>query len=145
MDVRIVDIPFHLQIHGFSGMAMNKNYAETAFTLSGKLWQTVRTWGLKTKGMNVWVYEPGENVFAGVELEEPVGKYIGLEEKTIQLANYAYYKHIGSYKMIKVVGNEMRSVLKRKGIRTILPYIEIYGHWSEDETRLETELLMAVC
>ena len=34
--------------------------------------------------------------------------------------------------------------LKSKGYETTLPYIEIYGHWTNDETKLETELLMSL-
>ncbi len=37
----------------------------------------------------------------------------------------------------------MRDKLKRKGLEPILPYIEIYGHWTNDESKLETELLSA--
>lgn len=36
----------------------------------------------------------------------------------------------------------MADELKNKGYETVLPYIEIYGHWTNDETKLETELLM---
>jgi hypothetical protein len=36
----------------------------------------------------------------------------------------------------------MRDELKNKGFEIRLPYIEIYGHWINDETKLETELLM---
>ena len=34
--------------------------------------------------------------------------------------------------------------LKKKGFETDLPYIEIYGHWTNNETELETELLMSL-
>jgi hypothetical protein len=36
----------------------------------------------------------------------------------------------------------MSSEIKRKGYQTSLPYIEIYGHWTPDELKLETELFM---
>jgi hypothetical protein len=38
----------------------------------------------------------------------------------------------------------MRDELKGKGLETILPYIEIYGHHSNDESKQETELLMCL-
>ena len=38
----------------------------------------------------------------------------------------------------------MISELKSKGLETELPYIEIYGHWTSDETKFETELLMTL-
>lgn len=38
----------------------------------------------------------------------------------------------------------MRYELNQKGFETILPYIEIYGHWDSDESKLETELIMCL-
>jgi hypothetical protein len=32
--------------------------------------------------------------------------------------------------------------LEQQGYETTLPYIEIYRHWTADESKLETELLM---
>ena len=34
----------------------------------------------------------------------------------------------------------MRREIENQGLETILPYIEVYGHWNNDETKLETEL-----
>lgn len=47
-------------------------------------------------------------------------------------------------KLIKQAGEAMRDELKERGLEVISPYIEIYGHWTADETRLETELLMGL-
>jgi hypothetical protein len=38
----------------------------------------------------------------------------------------------------------MTEELKLQGLETRLPYVEIYGHWGPDESRLETELLMSI-
>ena len=38
----------------------------------------------------------------------------------------------------------MRRELENRGLETILPYIEVYGHWNNDETKLETELYMCL-
>jgi hypothetical protein len=38
----------------------------------------------------------------------------------------------------------MRNELKNQGHEIIFPYIEIYGHWTDDETKLETELLICL-
>ena len=63
---------------------------------------------------------------------------------TIHLVKYAYYKHVGSYKLLKQVGLDMINEIKAKGFETFHPYIEIYGHRSDDEAKLETELLMCL-
>jgi predicted transcriptional regulator YdeE len=109
-----------------------------------KLWQIVKIKGLKHKGINIWVYEPRDKIFAGVELYDPADKGTGMEYKEVALTKYAYYKHIGPYNFIKQAGQKMRDELKNKGLETAFPYVEIYGHWSEDETKLETELLMSL-
>jgi effector-binding domain-containing protein len=144
MDIEIVTKDFDMEIFGFSGRAVNKDYAGTAFQLSGKMWESVKSNGLKNAGMNIWVYEAADMVFAGVQLNETPTNNIGLEHKKIHLNKYAYYKHIGPYKNIKQAGLEMREEIKRRGFIIILPYIEIYGHWKADETKSETELLMSL-
>ena len=144
MNVEIINEPFNLTIHGFSGIAVNKDYVGTAFKLMDKMWQIVKSKSLKNKGMNVWVYEPGEKVFAGVELDHVHNHDTELEQKNIYLEKYAYYKHIGPYNLIKQTGQNMADELEKRGLQTSLPYIEIYGHWVNDETKLETELLMCL-
>jgi len=108
------------------------------------MWKTVKSNNLKNKGLNIWVYEQDEKVFAGVELNDIPDQDTGLEQKTITLSKYAYHKHIGPYNLIKQAGQNMTDELKSKGYEIILPYIEIYGHWTNDETKLETELLMCL-
>ena len=144
MKVEIINKALKLDISGFSGVATDKNYAATAFALMDKIWPVVKSKGLKHKGLNIWIYEPNEKVFAGVELEDSSIKDTGLEQKIIVLTKYAYYKHIGPYGQLKQAGNNMQNELRKIGLKPGLPYIEIYGHWTNDETKLETELLMAV-
>jgi effector-binding domain-containing protein len=144
MNVEIIEKPFSLTLYGFSGTAINKNYAATAFKLSDRMWQTVKSNNLKNKGLNIWVYEKNENVFAGVELIEVVNQDTGMEQKTITLLKYAYYKYIGPYNSIKQAGQYLNEEVKKQGFETCLPYIEIYGHWTKDETKLETELIFSL-
>jgi len=142
MDLEIINEPLRLDIYGFSGIAVNKDYAGTAFRLMDRMWQTVKSNNFKNKGLNIWVYEQDHRVFAGVELLDIPNHETGLEQKSVTLLKYARYKHIGSYNLIKQAGQNMTDELKSMGHETILPYIEIYGHWTNDDTKLETELLM---
>ena len=144
MNLEIINKDLRLEIYGFSGIAMNRDYAGTAFKLMDKMWQTVKSNNLKNKGLNIWVYEENEKVFAGVELDDIPKNNTGLEQKSITLKKYAYYKHIGSYNLIKQAVLNMRNELKDRGFEIDSPYIEIYGHWTNDETKLETELLMCL-
>ena len=144
MKVEIIDKPLFLLLHGFSGIAKNKDYAGTAFKLMDRMWQIVKTNELNNKGLNIWVYGENESVFAGVELNEIPNKETGLEQKSITLSKYTYYKHIGPYHQIGQAVQTMTSDLKNRGFETRLPYIEIYGHWGKDETKLETELIFSL-
>src|SRR3978361_515829 len=99
MNVEIITSPFNIDIFGLSGLALNKDYAGTAFKLSGKTWEIIKLNGLKNKGINVWLYEDDDRVFTGVELEGKSSDTAGLEHKSIALSKYAYYKHIGPYKL----------------------------------------------
>jgi effector-binding domain-containing protein len=109
-----------------------------------KMWQAVKSNNLKNKGLNILVYEQDQSVFAGVELNDVPNQDTALEQKGITLLKYAYYNHIGPYHLIKQAGQNMTDELKRQGYETILPYIEIYGHWTSDETKLEAGLLMSL-
>src|SRR4051794_29310643 len=114
MDLEIINQPLQLSIHGFSGVALNKDYAGTAFKLSGRMWEIVKSGNIKNKGINIWVYEPGEVVFTGLELDGISQQETGLEQKNISLAKYAYYKHIGPYNQIRQAGLNMQNELRNK-------------------------------
>jgi hypothetical protein len=144
MNVEIISNKLDINIYGFSGIALDKNYAGTAFKLMDRMWKVVKSNDLKNKGLNIWVYEREESVFAGVELNNIPNNDTGLERKSISLKKYAYYKHVGPYNLIKQAGQNMRTELRNSGFIVSFPYIEIYGHWTNDETKLETELLMSL-
>jgi hypothetical protein len=144
MDVEIITTPMRLHLHGFGGIAANNDYAVTAFKLSGRMWEIVKSKGIKNEGKNIWVYGPGHSVFAGVRLLEPAGTDHGLEIHSLTLEKHAYFRHTGAYDQIGRTGREMRAELEKKGCEVILPYIEIYGHWNSDVSKLETGLLMCL-
>jgi effector-binding domain-containing protein len=144
MEIEIFNTEVRLDVFGFSGTAINKNYAGMAFKLMDSVWQTLKGSGLKSKGQNIWVYEANDKVFAGVELDGSITPDTGLEVMHLSLPKYGYYKHIGPYNLIGEASSNMRNELKERGFELVLPYIEIYGHWTNDETKLETELIMAL-
>jgi effector-binding domain-containing protein len=144
MDIQIINIPLNLTIYGFSGTAFNKDYVGKAFQLMDRMWDIVKRENLQNNGKNIWVYEPDHMVFAGVELVDIPDESTNLEQKKIELPGYAYYKHIGPYNLIKEAGAKMIEQLKQQGLETVLPHIEIYGHWIPDESKLETELVMSL-
>src|SRR5260221_3386468 len=104
MNLEIINKNLRFDIYVFSGTAINKDYVGTAFRLMDKMWQIVKSNGLKNKGLNIWVYESNEKVFAGVELDDPREHNTALEQKNITLTKYARYKHVGPYNLIKQAG-----------------------------------------
>jgi hypothetical protein len=49
MNVEIIDKNLVLDLYGFSGTAINKDYTGTAFRLSDKMWQAVKSNNLKKR------------------------------------------------------------------------------------------------
>lgn len=135
---------FHIEIYGISGVAENKEWGKTGMALMDKMWKEVKGREFPNKGLNVWVYEPGDRMFAGVELTAAPPADTILERKEVSIPKYVHYVHIGSYHTIPVSFNRLKAEFDQAGIKTGLPYLEIYGHWTEDESKLETELLWAV-
>lgn len=144
MTVDIFNKNFTLNLYGFSAIALNKEYVPTAFQLMDRMWKTVKGNGLKNTGLNIWVFEPDDKVFSGVQLTDTPDHNLGLEQKTVLLTKYASHIHVGSYSLIKQAGQDMRKELQKMGYEPTMPYIEIYGHMFEDETQLKTELLVAL-
>jgi predicted transcriptional regulator YdeE len=144
MSLQIIDKPFSVTLYGFSGKVSDKDYAGAGFPLMDAMWKEVKAKQIKNKGINYWVYTTGEMLFTGVELEQepPAGNM--MEQKKINLTRYAYWKHIGPYTRLKEAYNSMHHELGIRNINFYFPFLEIYGHWTPDETKLETEILFSL-
>lgn len=132
---------FTISLYGFSGIAAGQDWANAGKGLMDRLWQEIRTKQLPNKGLNVWVYEEGNQLFTGVELLAPPPSGSPLESKTVSLPKYAYFKHIGPYTQMKTTYDAAREECRKVGIRPCPPYLEIYGHHHDDPNQLETEML----
>ncbi len=144
MALEIIDKPFNVTLHGFSGKVLNKNYAGTGKPLMDATWKEIKSNGIKNKGINYWVYDRNDMLFTGVELEQDIQAEVKLESKTIDLSKYAYWKHIGPYTKLKDAYNGMHSELEKRNLNFYYPFLEIYGHWTNDETKLETEIIFSL-
>ena len=54
MSLEIINTPLSLNIYGFSGVAVNKDYIGTAFKLMDKMWQIVSLAGRVLPGFKAW-------------------------------------------------------------------------------------------
>jgi effector-binding domain-containing protein len=143
MPVAIFNKPFNITLYGLSGKVLNKDYTTTRNRLMDPMWQEIKSKGIKNKGINYWVYEK-EMFFCGVELDEQVPAGCNLVMKEVNLSKYAYLKHTGPYVKLKNAYAAMHRELEKRKIVFHFPLVEIYGHWTEDETKLETELVYEV-
>ena len=144
MPLEIINKPFAVTLYGFSEKVLNKDYAATGSPLMDAMWKEIKSKGIKNKGINYWVYDKGDILFTGVELEQDISEVSTLELKKIDLTNYAYWKHIGPYSELKEAYSNMHSELEKRNIPFYFPFLEIYGHWTPDENKLETEILFAL-
>ncbi|MBP1963359.1 GyrI-like domain-containing protein [Paenibacillus aceris] len=118
----------------------NKAYSETIFELLDKVWAEVRNKKLSHTGMNHVVYEVDHEIFAGIELISPPNEDSLLEKRDVTFQRYAYCKHIGPYSQLDETYESIRSIVKESREHHVLPLLEVYGHWNEDESKLETEI-----
>jgi effector-binding domain-containing protein len=109
----------------------------------GEVWNRVRQEGIKHAGRNVGVYRNGDaetvEVEAGVELLP--GHELPAERVSWTPAGLAAsVVHVGSYSGIPQAYEALHTWCEANGYRTTGPSWEIYGHWTEDESKLVTEI-----
>ena len=135
---------FAITIYGFSGAAVPGAWAQTGIKLMNRMWEEVKSNQLPNKGLNVWIYDEDNKMFAGVELTAPPPENSPLEQRTLVLTRYAYQKHLGSYDTLGKTVAAAHEEFKKLGIKAGRPYVEIYGHHTDDPAKLETELFWSV-
>jgi effector-binding domain-containing protein len=148
MQSEIRTVPIEYTIFGHSlRHDPARRYGEEIMALLGRVWPVMKANSIPNDGINRVVYEGDGTVFAGVLLKdgaEMMPAAAGLERKTVRLTRYAYWKHIGPYHLIPAAGAAMTNALKAGGHQTGWPMVEVYGHWTNDESKLETETFVAV-
>ncbi len=144
-EIRTVPVEYTISGHSLRHDP-GKRFGEEIMSLLGRVWPVIKAGGIPSDGINRVVYDKdgdGCVVFAGVVLGEGAAVE-GFERKTVRLTRYAYWKHVGPYHLIPVTGAAMTKALEARGVRLGSPMVEVYGHWSQDETKLETETFVAV-
>jgi predicted transcriptional regulator YdeE len=119
----------------------NKAYSETIFALLDMVWKEVREKELSHTGINHVVYDTDHIIFAGIELTSPPKGDSLLEKRDVVFQKYAYCKHIGPYSELDKAYKSIQATIEAQGEHHEAPTLEIYGHWNEDESKLETEIL----
>lgn len=145
MQYEIIESPFCVTLFGFRGALDGQAVHMVGKPLMDALWQEVRNRGLKTKGINHWVYLPHSEMFAGVELLEVPANGAGkLEQLNVSLGRHVRYLHKGPYSLLPQVWPQLMAEVKQRGETPAWPNLEIYGHWEADESNCETTILIGL-
>jgi effector-binding domain-containing protein len=145
MNIKIVESPLELKL---SGVAKThdaaKSYGDELIELLDVVWKSVKSRGIPTTGINHVIYGDQGEIFAGVVITVTRVIPEGLSLREIVVKRYAYYKYVGPYAGLPNAHKEMAEEIERLGLVRKAPQIEIYGHWTEDPAKLETELIYAL-
>ena len=145
-EIRTIPIEYTIAGHSLRHDP-DKGFGEEIMSLLNRVWPVIKGGTIPHDGINRVVYDSDCTVFAGVMLglgAEAMPAVAGLERKTVRLARYAVWKHVGPYHLISATGAAMTKALESAGHRTGWPMVEVYGHWTNDESKLETETFVAL-
>ena len=142
--MEILQEPFRVTLFGYGGAIDGDGIGPTGKRYMDKMWQEVRTSGIKTKGINHWVYLPNSTMFTGVELTEPTAEHGTLEKLDVTLDRYLRHVHTGDYATLPHIWPWLFAQLKEQNEISKYPSLEIYGHWNPDPSKCETTILIGV-
>ena len=145
MNIDIIDRPLSFRLAGaVKQHDPSKCYGEEIIALLDQVWAAIRGHQVAHRGINHVLYGANCEVFAGVEIDVDPPEKIGLIGRELTIRKYAYYKHQGPYAKLSEVHPGMASELRRLGLRQGHPVVEVYGHWVDDEAKLETEVIYPI-
>ncbi len=145
MIISIIETPWMKTLIGLSiKHDPAQTYGDEIRTTLGPVWEAVRRDQIATMGINHVFYGEQDEVFCGLEFKGEPSAVPGLELRRIELARYAYYRHVGPYEQIPAAYAILKSELESLGLRPVLPGLEIYGHWNEDPQKLVTEIIQNI-
>ena len=145
MQYEIINSPFHVTLFGVRGTISGEIVPVVGKRLMDAMWTEVHAYDIKTKGINHWVYLPNSAMFVGVELAAAqADRNGGLEQLKVSLDRYLRHVHKGPYSELPQVWPQLMADLKQQGETSVLPNLEIYGHWHSDETKCETTIIIGL-
>ena len=146
MEIEIVEVPIHFNLHGIGSVVENERYGEVGFRLMSEMWRVVKGAGLPNTGINHWVYLPDDRMFVCVELRSPQQFPIPvpLEPLEFELPRYLKHVHVGPYQALPEKWKELKAELVARGEVVGSPSLEVYGHHCDDPSKLETTILIGL-
>lgn len=147
MNLEILDTPLRFELHGLSSEVEGERYGETGLRLMDAMWKIVAESGLRTTGVNHWVYLPDGRMFVGVEVAAPDRARVPepLQPYAFELHRYLKHLHVGPYQALPQKWQSLKAELAARGETVKFPSLEIYGHVCEDDSsEPETTILLGL-
>lgn len=121
-----------------------RSYGQEIRLLLDQVWPVLKKSSVPNKGLNWVVYDGCARVFAGVEVEGMGAAPAALERRVLEIGRHGWIKHTGPYQGLGRAYGALETLITAQGLRGGQPRIEVYGHWTSDESMLETELVIPV-
>jgi effector-binding domain-containing protein len=100
--------------------------------------------GLRTDGDNVAIYwdDSGEgSIEVGVQVARDFESTEAVVCSATPAGTVARTAHFGPYNRLRAAHNAVRAWCKQNQRDIVLPFWEIYGDWSDDPSKLRTDVL----
>jgi effector-binding domain-containing protein len=111
-----------------------------------QVYAAARSGAVQLDGQNVFVYRvtpdrPSEvDVAFGVGVTAPFVTAGAVEPTSLPVGEAATTTHWGSYARLGAAHDAVKSWCRAHGRRLAGPRWEVYGHWTDDEARLRTDV-----
>lgn len=111
-----------------------------------QVYAAARSGAVKLDGQNIFVYRdapagPAEvDVEFGVGVTAPFAAAGAVEPTSLPVGEVATTAHRGSYAKLGAAHHAVIDWCREHGRRRAGPRWEVYGHWTEDESRLRTDV-----
>lgn len=137
--------PFEVRLLGCRSTIGARGVPATGMPLMDRLWAEVKARGIKTRGINHWVYLANSEMFTGVETDGPCPPDVGpLEPLCVSHERTFQYTHRGPYAELPGVWPKLFDELQARGEVSRGPHLEIYGHWNPDPSQCETTIVIGL-
>ena len=108
--------------------------------------QVYATPGLDLDGQNIFVYYPVEgepntmDVDFGVGVKTPFEPKVNVVYTMVPTGRAARTTHWGDYSGLPAANQALDAWVREHGMELAGPRMEVYGHWTDDVTRLQTDV-----